>query len=104
MKVLDIVPRHGSGLYSAILKKQAEIRKSGRGTFVRGRAKTRGVARWTHVRYKGSLDLKPGEAVAVSVRIRSSDHGDEARLLSSFLGWLDRHFGKHISSVTIQYR
>ena len=34
MKVLDIVPRHGSGLYSAILKEQAEIRKSGRGTFV----------------------------------------------------------------------
>jgi hypothetical protein len=104
MKVLDIVPRHGSGLYSTILKKQADIRKSGRGTFVRGRAKTRGAARWTHVRYKGSLDFKPGETDAVSVRIRSSDHGDEARLLSSFLGWLDRHFGKHISSVTIQYR
>jgi hypothetical protein len=104
MKVLDIVPRPGSGLYSAIVKKQADIRKSGRGTFVRGKAKTRGAARWTHVRYRGSLDLKPDEADAVSVRIRSSDHGDEARLLSSFLGWLDRHFGEHISSVTIRYR
>ena len=104
MKVLDIVPRPGGGLYSAIIKKQADIRKSGRGTFVRGKAKTRGAARWTHVRYRGSLDLKLGEADTVSVRIRSSDHGDEARLLSSFLGWLDRHFGKHISSVTIQYR
>jgi hypothetical protein len=104
MKLLDIVPRRGSGLYGAMVRKQAEIRKNGRGTFVRGRAKTRTAARWTHLRYKGSLDLRPGAADAVSVRIKSSDHGDEARLLSSFLGWLDRHFGKHISSVNIQYR
>jgi hypothetical protein len=104
MKVLDIVPRRGSGLYGEMVRKQAEIRKNGRGTFVRGRAKTRTAARWTHLRYKGSLDLRPGAADAVSVRIKSSDHGDEARLLSSFLGWLDRHFGKHISSVNIQYR
>jgi hypothetical protein len=104
MKVLDIVPRRGSGLYGEMVRKQAEIRKNGRGTFVRGRAKTRTAARWTHLRYKGSLDLRPAAADAVSVRIKSSDHGDEARLLSSFLGWLDRHFGKHISSVNIQYR
>jgi hypothetical protein len=104
MKLLDIVPRRGSGLYGAMVRKQAEIRKNGRGTFVRGRAKTRTAARWTHLRYKGSLDLRPGAADAVSVRIKSSDHGDETRLLSSFLGWLDRHFGKHISSVNIQYR
>jgi hypothetical protein len=104
MKSLDIVPRRGTGLYGAIVKKQAEIRKSGRGTFVRAGRKTRGAARWTHIRYKGSLDLRPGEADAVSVRIKSSDHGDEARLLSSFLGWLDRHFGKQISSVNIKYQ
>jgi hypothetical protein len=25
-------------------------------------------------------------------------------LLSSFLGWLDRHFGEHLSAVNIKYR
>src|SRR5579871_6881637 len=60
-------------------------------------------ARWTHVRYKGSLALEPA-ADAVKVEIRSPDRGDEARLLSSFLGWLDRHFGEQLSSVSIQYR
>ena len=104
MKLLDIVPRGGTGLLGAMVKKQAEIRKNGRGTFVRGRSRTRGAAHWTHVRYKGSLDFKRSEGDAVSVRIRSSDHGDEARLLSSFLGWLDRHFGKQIASVNIQYQ
>jgi hypothetical protein len=38
------------------------------------------------------------------VAIKSPEHGDEARLLSSFLGWLDRHFGEHLSSVNIQYQ
>jgi hypothetical protein len=104
MKSLQIVPRDGSSLYGAMIRKQAEIRRAGRGTFVRGRAKARGAAHWTHVRYKGSLDFKPDAEDGVSVRIRSSDHGDEARLLSSFLGWLDRHFGKQLSSVNIQYQ
>lgn len=104
MKSLQIVPRDGSSLYGAMVRKQAEIHKNGRGTFVRGRSKTRSAAHWTHLRYKGSIDLRPGEAAAVSARIRSSDRGDEARLLSSFLGWIDRHFGKQISSVNIEYR
>jgi len=104
MKLLQIVPRHGTRLYGAMIKKQAEIRRSGRGTFSRAGAKKRNAARWTHVRYKGSIDLNSGEADAVSARIKSSDRGDEARLLSSFLGWLDRHFGKEISSVNIQYQ
>jgi hypothetical protein len=86
-----------------MIKKQAEIRKSGRGTFSRASGGKR-VARWTHVRYRGSIALKAGDADAVSARIRSSDRGDEARLLSSFLGWLDRHFGKNLSSVSIQYQ
>ena len=29
---------------------------------------------------------------------------DEARLLSSFLGWLDRHFGERLSTIGIEYR
>jgi hypothetical protein len=103
MKLLQIVPRGGMSLFSAMSKKQAEIRRGGRGTFSRASG-SRHAARWTHVRYKGSIALKADDADAVSARIKSSDRGDEARLLSSFLGWLDRHFGKEISSVNIQYQ
>src|SRR5208283_163809 len=60
MKLLQIVPRDGTRLYGAMIKKQAEIRKSGRGTFSRAGARKRNAARWTHVRYKGSVDLEPG--------------------------------------------
>ena len=104
MKLLQIVPRSGTRLYGAMVRKQADIRKSGRGTFSRVGRRKQNAARWTHVRYKGSIDLDGKSADGVSVAIRSPEKGDEARLLSSFLGWLDRHFGDQVSSVNIEYR
>jgi hypothetical protein len=104
MKSLQIVPRGGTRLYGAMIRKQAEIRRGGRGTFSRVRARKHNAARWTHVRYKGSITLEPGAEDSVNVEIKSPERGDEARLLSSFLGWLDRHFGDEISAVNIQYR
>jgi hypothetical protein len=97
MKVLQIVSRDGARLYGAMIKKQVEIRRSGRGTF------SRAGSRWTHIRYKGSIAMKSG-ADALSARIKSPEDGDEARLLSSFLGWLDRHFGEKLVSITIHYQ
>jgi hypothetical protein len=85
-----------------MVKKQADIRRSGRGTFSRVGARRQSAARWSHLRYKGAIKLKEGMD-SVDVEIRSPEKGDEARLLSSFLGWLDRHFGDQVSSVTIHY-
>jgi hypothetical protein len=51
-----------------------------------------------------SVNLEPGLSEAVEVAITSPERGDEARLLSSFLGWLDRHFGEDLSSINIQYQ
>ena len=103
MKSLEILPSGRTHLYSAMIKKQAQIRRSGRGTFSRARAGKRNAARWTHIRYKGSINLAPGVSQAVEAVIRSPNRGDEARLLSSFLGWLDRHFGEHLAAVNIRY-
>ena len=57
MKMLEILPSDRTRLYSAMIKKQAEIRRSGRGTFSRASAGKRNAARWTHIRYKGSINL-----------------------------------------------
>jgi hypothetical protein len=103
MKTIQIVPRASMRLYGAITRRQAEIRKGGRGTFSRVGARRANAARWSHIRYRGSITLKAGASDAVTAEIRSPERGDEARLMSSFLGWLDRHFGDDIASVNIQY-
>jgi hypothetical protein len=104
VKLLHITPRSGTRLYGAMLSKQAEIRRAGRGTFSRAKGRKRDAAKWTHVRYKGSISLRYRPPDKVEAVIRSSDRGDEARLLSSFLGWLDRHFGENLSVIKIDYR
>ena len=77
MKLLQIVPRDGRRFYDAIVRKQDDIRKNGRGTFSRrGRKRTqRGPlgAREIH----GSVDL---ERVAnlVTAKVKSRGKVDES--------------------------
>ena len=100
MKLLQIVPRDGTHLYNAMMRKQAEIRRVGRVTFS-GRERT--AAKWVHVRHRihptGAGSIARGEGHHPILRSRV-----EARLVSSFLGWPDRHFRKHLSSVEIEYQ
>jgi hypothetical protein len=103
MKLLQIVPRDGTRLYGAMVRKEADIRKTGRGTFSRASASGRKASRWKHAKYKGSVRLEAAASDVVSVEIKSPEKGDESRLLSAFLGWLDRHFGDAVQSVSIQY-
>ena len=55
------------------------------------------------VRASISINFEPGPSEVVKVAIKSPERGDEARLLSSFLGWLDRHFGEQLLTVSIEY-
>jgi hypothetical protein len=104
MKLLQIVPRRGARLYGAMVKREAEIERSGRGTFSRAGRKRANAARWKHLRYVGSIDLERAASETVTVKIKSPDPGDEARLLSAFLGWIGRHFGTEVHTVSIQYQ
>jgi hypothetical protein len=104
MKLLQIVPRNGTRLYGAMVKREAEIRKSGRGTFSRAGRKRASAARWKHARYAGSISLQRAPSEMITVKIKSPDQGDEARLLSAFLGWIGRHFGAEVQTINIQYQ
>jgi len=102
MKVVHIVPRGKVRLYGAIVKKEASIRKNGRGTFFRAGRATKSATKWKHRRYKGSVDLAVGDDEQVTARVRSPS--EEWQMLSAFLGWINRHFGDDVTAVNIQYR
>lgn len=104
MKLLQIVPRNGTRLYGAMVKREAEIRKGGRGTFSRAGRKRASAARWKHARYSGSISLQRTPSEMITVNIKSPDQGEEARLLSAFLGWIGRHFGAEVQTINIQYQ
>jgi hypothetical protein len=104
MKVVEIVPRERTRLYGALVAKEEAIRKGGRGTYVRVGRKRRDAARWKHKNYRGSVALKRGDAEVVTAQVRAANPEDERKLLSSFLGFVDRHSGDRVATITIHYR
>lgn|SRR5688500_18554685 len=100
MKLVQIIPLKQSRLYGAIVKKQAEISRQRPGTFSRAGTKTANKAKWKHVRFKGWINLKRERTEIVTAKVNSADW----QLLSAFVGWIDRHFGDQVQSVTIHYR
>jgi hypothetical protein len=104
MKVIEIVPRERTRLYGILVAKEAAIRKNKRGTYMRVGRKIRDRARWKHKKFRGSVHLERDDSEAVIATIRAPTREDEQKLLSSFLGFVDRHSGNQVATITIQYR
>jgi hypothetical protein len=103
MKTVEITPRNKSAIYSGLVKKEAAIRKNGRGTFVREGPMRASAATWSHKKFKGSVDLKREAAELVRAKIRSRTAEDELGLLRSFVGFVDRYFHGQVATITIHY-
>jgi hypothetical protein len=104
MKLVEITPRRKAPLYGALVRREADIRSKGRGTFARQGRTRAGSATWRHKRFRGTVNLQRQDAEQVSAKIRSSRPDDEGSLLKAFLGFIDRHCGNQVETITIHYR
>jgi len=104
MRLIQIIPKSGYRLYGAIVKKEVDLHKRGKGTFFRSAAKAKNTAKWSHKSYRGWIWIERGlgEVVVAELRSKTTDH-DEWQLFHAFLGFLDRHFGDKIKAINIQY-
>ena len=66
--------------------------------------KKRNSSKWRHRAYPGWLKLERGLSDVVLAEIHAPAPDQEWQLLSAFLGFIDRHFGKRILAITIHYR
>src|SRR5262245_43121016 len=103
MTLVAILPSALALLDGTLVYKEAAIRKGGRGTYVRVGRKSQNAARWKHKKFKGSLQLNRGASEAVTAKVRAATPEDERKLLSSFLGFVDRHAGDQVTTITIHY-
>jgi hypothetical protein len=95
-----VVPRPGGQAKLKSLLKGAERELRGpHTTFQRVRE-----GRWRHAEYPGWVqrDDAFGGLQLAEVRTRVKDH--EWQLLQAFVGYLDRHLGEHIESISVYYR
>ena len=103
MSRISVIPIGGTNLYGLLTKKEVALRKKNQGTLHRSGSKKAGVAKWTHSTYKGWITMQKCVGGTVAATLQSRVRQDEWQLLSSFLGFLDRHFRDCIASITISY-
>ena len=97
------IPKEGKNLYSLLTKKEVALRRKNQGTLHRSGGKKAGTEKWTHASFPGWITLQRcigGTLVAV---VQAKVPLEEWQLLTSFVGFLDRHFRDHIATITICY-
>jgi hypothetical protein len=100
VKILQVVPRADATDRLKVLLKQTERSLRGTATaFVRVKE-----GRWRHVKYPGWINWEESMGGILVAEIKSRVEKQDWQLLQSFVGYLDRHLGEEIESITISYR
>ena len=100
MKILQVVPKAGIASKLKTLLKTTERNLRGpHTTFRRVRE-----GRWKHVKYPGWIqwDQAAGGLLVAEIQSKVQDH--EWQVLQAFVGYLDRHLGEHLESISVYYR
>jgi hypothetical protein len=100
---VTVIPRTSDNIYGLLVSKEMELRQKNQGTLHRKGEKKSGVEKWTHLTYPGWIRFQKCLGGMLVVLIQSKKEEYEWQLLSSFIGFLDRHFRGELASVTITY-
>jgi len=100
MKILQVVPRtETKSKLKTLLKATERSLRGPHTTFQRMRE-----GRWKHVKYPGWIQWNdaPGNMLVAEIQTKVKDH--EWQMLQAFIGYLDRHLGDEIESISVYYR
>jgi hypothetical protein len=100
MKIVQVVPRADADAKLKSLSKKTEINLRGKATTL-FREKE---GRWKHTKYAGWINWDEAPGGILVAEIQSRKDGADWQLLQSFVGYLDRHLGEYIDSISILYR
>ena len=103
MITVTITPKKGEKLYSLLKKKELALRRKNQGTLHSSGPRRLGKEKWSHSSYKGWVQFQQCLGGVLVAQVQSRDSDAEWQLLTSFVGFLDRHFRKCISSISLNY-
>ena|SRR6266446_1384411 len=101
MITVSVVPKQFENLYSQLVKKEQALR--GKGAFYRSTSKRRGYEKWSHVKHSGWIWLQRCLGGAVMGEIQTRHAEEQWKILSAFVGFLDRYFKNKIASINVNY-
>ena len=100
---VTVVPRARENLYGMLVKKEVSLRRQNTGTLHRSALKKKGEERWHHTQSPGWIRLEKCIGGSIAALVQARNAGEEWQLLSSFIGFLDRHFRESIAGISISY-
>jgi hypothetical protein len=100
MKILQVVPVANNQVRLKTLLKNKE--RELRGTTTAFSRKSEG--KWVHVKHPGWITWDEAKGGILIAEIHPKKGESDWQLLQSFIGYLDRHLGEHIDSISIFYR
>lgn len=100
MKIVQVVPK--SEIDSKLKKLLKNKAKELRGKPTAFHRKREG--RWKHVKYPGWINWDETKGGLLVAEIQTKKEGTEWQLLQAFIGYLDRHLGENIESISIYYQ
>jgi hypothetical protein len=98
-----VVPRARQNLYGMLVKREVALRRQKTGTLHRWASKQKGEEKWHHTQYPGWIRFQKCIGGSVVALVQARNAGEEWQLLSSFIGFLDRHFRESIANINICY-
>jgi hypothetical protein len=103
MITITVNPLGRQNIYSLMVQKEIELRKRNTGTLHRLGSKKKSEDKWVHSSYQGWIRFEKCLGGVVVAQVQAKDGSAEWQLLTSFLGFLDRHFRENISNINLNY-
>ena len=99
MKLIQVNPKidNEQSIYSALNEKERSLRH-GVTSFSKA-----GKNKWKHIKFQGRVTVTNAAENILFAKVQSRTVIDEARLSETFIGYLTRHCGDLIYSMTIYY-
>ena len=100
MKLIQANPKSDNEqtILSALNAKERALRGRGTSFFKDGKNK------WKHVKFNGWVTVSNATENILFAKVQSKSETDEAKIFGAFVGYLTRHCGDLIDSLTIYYR
>jgi hypothetical protein len=93
-----VVPQTGENFYGMLVKKEKALK-----TFYRAGTIKSGQRKWRHRRFPGWVNLERTAGGMLVAAVKAMDSEQEWQILEAFIGVLNRHFRKELSSISINY-
>jgi hypothetical protein len=100
---VTVNPEARQNIYSLMVQEEIKLRKKSMGTLHRLGSKKKNEDKWVHSSYQGWIRFQKCLGGVVVAQVQAKDGSAEWQLLTSLLGFLDRHFRENISNINLNY-